>query len=196
MRLEFILCKQPKIYIIKKLLSTARPDMKRDIENIGTFMEKTVMPFPNKAIIFEKISTGSRPIESAIEPKICVPTTEPTKNIDWPIVDFHAESHTQFNCSKQKKRRYFGNRNKWILFNKNGNSITYFTAHTLVAVIIFVDPTIALTGVIFKSSCVRASVFCTWWIWIARIYFAYLIHCFICQRVIVAPEKQTIFCNY
>lgn len=72
----------PKMYIIKKLLSTASPDINRDIENIGTLLEKTVIPFPNKAIIFEKISTGRRPIVSANEPKICVPTTEPTKNID------------------------------------------------------------------------------------------------------------------
>lgn len=72
----------PKIYIIKKLLSTASPDIKREIENIGTFAEKTVIPLPNKAIILAKISTGRRPTESAIEPKICVPKTEPTKNID------------------------------------------------------------------------------------------------------------------
>lgn len=88
----------PKIYIIKKLLSTARPDIKREIENIGTLIEKTVMPLPNSAIIFAKISTGRRPTESASEPNICVPKTEPTKNIDCPIVDFHAESHTQSNC--------------------------------------------------------------------------------------------------
>lgn len=80
-----------------KLLSTANPDMNRDIEKIGTFVEKSVIPFPIKAIMLEKISTGRRPIESANEPNTCVPTTEPTKNIDCPIVDFHAESQTQFN---------------------------------------------------------------------------------------------------
>lgn len=85
------------MYIIKKLLSTARPDMKRDNEKIGTFVENTVIPLPNRAITLEKISTGSRPNESAIAPNICVPKTDPTKNIDCPIVDFHAESHTQFN---------------------------------------------------------------------------------------------------
>lgn len=72
----------PKIYIIKKLLSTARPEMNRDIENIGTFVAKTVIPLPNNAMIFAKMSTGSRPIESAIAPNICVPKTDPTKNID------------------------------------------------------------------------------------------------------------------
>lgn len=88
------------MYIIKKLLSTAKPDMKRDKEKIGTFVVRTVIPLPMRAITLAKISTGSRPIESAIAPNICVPKTEPTKNIDWPMVDFHAESHTQFNCSQ------------------------------------------------------------------------------------------------
>lgn len=72
--------------------------MKRDIENIGTFVEKTVIPLPIRAITFEKISTGRRPMESAIVPNIVVPTTEPTKNIDWPMVDFHCDSHTQLSC--------------------------------------------------------------------------------------------------
>lgn len=131
--IKWILCIQPRIYIIKKLLSTASPDIKRDIENTGTFMENAVMPFPNKAIILEKISTGSRPIESAIVPNICVPTTEPTKNIDWPIVDFHAESQTQFNYTDEKIP-YF--RNKWILLDTNWNSMfTYFTTHAFVAMI-------------------------------------------------------------
>lgn len=94
----------PKMYIIKKLLSTAKPDIKRDIEKIGTFVVKTVIPLPTNAITLAKISTGSRPIESANWPNICVPKTEPTKNIDWPIVDFHVESHTQFNCFKRKKK--------------------------------------------------------------------------------------------
>lgn len=89
--------KSPKMYIIKKLLSTANPDMNREIEKIGTLVENRVIPLPMRAIILEKISTGRRPIESANEPNTCVPTTEPTKNIDCPIVDFHAESHTQFN---------------------------------------------------------------------------------------------------
>lgn len=91
-------CKLPKMYIIRKLLSTAKPEMKRDSENMGTFVVNTVIPLPISAIILANIKTGSRPIESAIAPNICVPNTDPTKNIDWPIVDFHAESHTQFNC--------------------------------------------------------------------------------------------------
>lgn len=95
-------CNLPKMYIIKKLLSTANPDTKREIEKIGTVDEKTVIPLPINAITLAKIKTGKRPMRSAIAPKNCVPTTEPTKNIDWPIVDFHAESHTQFNYSPPK----------------------------------------------------------------------------------------------
>lgn len=86
---------------MRKLLSTASPDTKREMEKIGTFDENTVIPLPISAITFENIKTGKRPLRSAIAPKNCVPTTEPTKNIDWPIVDFHAASHTQFNCSQQ-----------------------------------------------------------------------------------------------
>lgn len=70
------------MYIIKKLLSTAKPDMKRDNEKIGTFVVRTVIPLPISAITLAKISTGRRPSESANEPNICVPKTEPTKNID------------------------------------------------------------------------------------------------------------------
>lgn len=72
----------PKMYIIRKLLSTANPDTNLESENIGTFMEKTVIPFPIRAITLAKISTGNRPILSAKAPNICVPTTDPTKNID------------------------------------------------------------------------------------------------------------------
>lgn len=70
------------MYIIRKLLSTANPDIKREMEKIGTFVENTVIPLPNNAIIFANISTGKRPMLSASVPKTCVPTTEPTKNID------------------------------------------------------------------------------------------------------------------
>lgn len=75
------------MYIMRKLLSTARPDMKRDNENIGKLVEKTVTPFPMSAITLANINTGNRPKLSAKVPKICVPTTEPTKNMDCPIVD-------------------------------------------------------------------------------------------------------------
>lgn len=88
------------MYIIRKLLSTAKPDMNRDSEKTGTFVEKTVTPLPIRAITLAKIKTGNRPILSAKAPNIWVPTTEPTKNIDWPIVDFQAASQTQFNCKQ------------------------------------------------------------------------------------------------
>lgn len=79
-----------------KLLSTARPDTKRDSEKIGTLVEKTVTPLPIRPMTLAKMSTGKRPMLSARPPKICVPKTDPTKNMDWPMVDFHAESQTQF----------------------------------------------------------------------------------------------------
>lgn len=105
------------------MLSTAKPDMKRDNEKIGTFVVKMVIPLPTSAITLAKISTGRRPIESAIAPNICVPKTEPTKNIDWPIVDFHAESHTQFNCFKWNKRSYFIKDENSMIKEKNGKKV-------------------------------------------------------------------------
>lgn len=72
----------PKIYIIKKLLSTAKPDIKRDKENIGTVVENTVAPFPINPITFANTNTGNRPMLSAKAPNSCVPNTDPTKNID------------------------------------------------------------------------------------------------------------------
>lgn len=86
------------MYIIKKLVSTARPDTKRVKQNVGTVLVNMVAPLPSSAIILAKIRTGRRPTLSAMAPNVCVPTTEPMKNIDWPIVDFHASSHTQFSC--------------------------------------------------------------------------------------------------
>lgn len=57
------------MYIMRKLLSTASPDTKREIEKIGTFDENTVIPLPISAITFENIKTGKRPLRSAIAPK-------------------------------------------------------------------------------------------------------------------------------
>lgn len=72
----------PRMYIMKKLQSTAKPDIKRVKENIGTVVENTVATFPINPITFENTNTGNRPMLSAKPPNSCVPNTEPTKNID------------------------------------------------------------------------------------------------------------------
>lgn len=182
------------MYIIKKLLSTARPDMKRDNEKIGTFVVKTVIPLPISAITFEKISTGRRPIESAIPPNICVPKTEPTKNIDWPIVDFHAESHTQFNCFNRKEKLIFFLNDFNVSKKKKLKRFIYFTAHTRIAMVQFIKPTITICGAIFRTAywqqTIATSVFGTWWIRIMWINVTYFSNRFICQFISIAPAKK------
>ena len=87
----------PKMYIIVKLLSVARPAIKRQSEKKGSVVANAVNPFPNNAIKLEITSTCKRPYRSARIPNTSEPITEPTKNIDWPKVDIHVESQTQFN---------------------------------------------------------------------------------------------------
>lgn len=94
------------MYIMRKLLSTASPERSLEAENRATSVENTVTRFPISAIRLEKTNTGKRPSLSAIAPKNCVPITEPTKNIDWPMVDSHADSQTQFSYENPKSQKH------------------------------------------------------------------------------------------
>lgn len=52
----------PKIYIITKLLSVARPDINLNNENVIKSVPKIVKTLPSIAIIFAIIKIGRRPV--------------------------------------------------------------------------------------------------------------------------------------
>lgn len=72
----------PIMYIKKKLVSAARPDMNRHTENETIPLANMVEKSPRNPHKFDKISAGRRPIPSDNVPKSNVPITDPIKNND------------------------------------------------------------------------------------------------------------------
>lgn len=72
----------PKIYIIVKQLSNAKPTTNRNIQNDIKLYENAVAIPPINPSILVPTKAGIRPYRSAIKPNNNPPTIAPQKNID------------------------------------------------------------------------------------------------------------------